>query len=65
VRELAGTGLERIGIPTDQARTMSAGGPLAGMGTPDAPARVLVVRTNEKLRAARRPRATVHPAAVG
>jgi hypothetical protein len=48
---------------TYQARTVSAGGPLAGMGTPDAPAHVLVVHTDEK--AARGHRATMHPAALG
>ena len=63
--ELAGTGLERAGILFDQGRNASARGSVAEIGTPTAPVRVLVVRTDEELQDARELLASAHPVPFG
>ena len=63
--ELAGTGLERAGILSDQGRNPSARGSVAEIGTATAPVRILVVQTDEELQDARELLATVHPVPLG
>jgi acetate kinase len=63
--ELAGTGLERAGILSDQGRNASARGSVAEIGTATAPVRILVVQTDEELQDARELLATVHPVPFG
>ena len=63
--ELAGTGLERAGILSDQGRNASARGSVAEIGTPTAPVRVLVVRTDEEFQDARELLTTAHPVPFG
>jgi hypothetical protein len=58
-------GAEGLGISLDWARSTSAGGPLAEIGRPGAPVRVLVARTDEELQIAREPLATVRGAPPG
>jgi acetate kinase len=58
VRELACSGLERIGVGLDAGRNRSASGELCEIGRADLATRVLVVRTDEELQIARETIAT-------